>query len=123
MFASQLHTTTSFTVEDDFHDVLREVVTLQDSYYQFGVELALPLRELDSIQKAFHEKSNQAFTEVLRTWVMHRYNIDKYGPPTWRRLVEAVDRVTGGNDHELAKKIALNHPACKYNGTVLGNEN
>ena len=103
----------SFTVEDDFHDVLREVVSLQASYYQFGVELALPLRELDAIRKAFHENSNQAFTEVLRMWVMHRYNIEKYGPPTWRRLVEAVDRVTRGNDHELAKKIALNHPACK----------
>ena len=92
--------------------MLREVVGLQANYYQFGVELALPLQELDAIEKAFHENSNRAFTEVLRTWVMHRYNIEKYGPPTWRRLVEAVDRVTG-NDHELAKKIALNHPACK----------
>lgn len=88
----------------------REVISIQSSYYQFGIELGLPLREMDAVQKAFRQDIPQAFTEVLRIFLKHRYNIDKYGPPTWRRLVEAVDNPAGGNSHALAKTIAENHP-------------
>ena len=93
-------------VEDDFREVYREVVSIQSHYYQFGIELGLPLREMDAVQKAFRQDIPQAFTEVLKIFLKHRYNIEKYGPPTWRKLVEAVDSPAGGNSHALAKKIA-----------------
>ena len=44
------------------------------------------------------------------TWLQGSYNVQKFGPPTWRMLVKAVDSPAGGNDHNLAKKIASNHP-------------
>ena len=91
----------------------REVISIQTSYYQFGIELGLPLREMDAVQKAFRQDIPQAFTEVLRIFLRHRYNIEKYGPPTWRRLVEAVDSFAGGNSHALAKKIAKHHPVTQ----------
>ena len=100
----------SFIVEDDIHDVFIHVVELQASYYQFGITLGLPPRELDAIRIAFHQNISQAFTEVLLVWLRHRYNVEKYGLPTWRRLVEAVDNPAGGNNHALAKTIASNHP-------------
>ena len=53
---------------------------------------------------------DQAFSEMLLVWLRHSYNVDKHRPPTWRRLVEAVDSDAGGNNHALAKKIASNHP-------------
>ena len=53
----------------------------------------------------------QALSEMLQVWLRHSYGIDKYGAPTWQRLVEAVDDEAGGNNHALAKKIASNHPA------------
>ena len=87
----------------------RECINIQSSYYQFGIELGLPLREMDAIKKAFHQDITQAFTEVLSIWLRHRYDVKRYGPPTWRRLVEAVDSSTGGSNHALAKKIAGNH--------------
>ena len=99
-----------FIAEDDFREVYREVISIQSSYYQFGIELGLPLREMDAVQKAFRQDIPQAFTEVLRIFLKHRYNVEKYGPPTWRRLVEAVDNPAGGNNHALAKKIAERHP-------------
>ena len=52
---------------------------------------------------------------MLLVWLKHSYNVDKHGPPTWRRLVEAVDKEAGGNNHALAEKIASNHPA----GTLI----
>ena len=89
---------------------------MQSSYYQFGIELGLPLREMDAVQKAFRQDIPQTFTEVLKIFLEHRYNIQKYGPPTWRKLVEAVDSPAGGNNHVLAKKIAEHHPVNKGRG-------
>ena len=94
----------------------REVVSIQSHYYQFGIELGLPPREMDAIHGAFRQDIPQAFTEVLKVFLNHRYNIQKYGPPTWRKLVEAVDSHAGGNSHALAKKIAKDHPVNKGGG-------
>ena len=88
----------------------REAVSIQSRYYLFGIELGLPLREMEAIQKAFQLDIAQAFTTVLIRWLRHSYDVKRYGPPTWRRLVEAVDSPAGGNNHALAKTIAENHP-------------
>ena len=88
----------------------REAVSIQSRYYQFGTELGLPLREMETIQKTFQLDIAQAFSTVLTRWLRHSYDVKKYGPPTWRRLVEAVDSPAGGNNHALAKKIAEHHP-------------
>ena len=93
----------------------REVISIQSHYYQFGIELGLPPREMDAIQKAFRQDIPQAFTEVLKIFLKHRY-VEKYGPPTWRKLVKAVDSPAGGNNHALAKKIAERHPVNKGGG-------
>ena len=61
---------------------------------------------------------------MLLVWLRHSYNIDKHGPPTWRRLVEAVDNDAGGNNRALAKKIASNHEKIASNhpaGTLYYN--
>ena len=36
--------------------------------------------------------------------------VEKFGKPTWRRLVEAVKDPVGGNNCALAQKIATDHP-------------
>ena len=94
---------------DEFRDVHREVVSIQPKYYQFGIQLGLPLQEMEAVQKAFRQDIPQAFTEVLQIFFKQCYNIQKFGPPMWRKLVEAVDSPAGGNNHALAKKIAKDH--------------
>ena len=96
--------------EDDLRDVLVEVESIKTTYYQFGLELGLPPRELDAIRKAYDKDITQCFTEVLHIWLKQRYYVDRYGPPTWCRLVQAVDNPAGGNNHLLAKTIASKHP-------------
>ena len=103
-------------VEDNFREVYREVVSIQSNYYQFGIELGLPLREMDAVQKAFRQDIPQACIEVLKVFLKHRYDVEKYGPPTWRKLVEAVDSPAGGNNHSLAKKLAEHHPVNERRG-------
>ena len=96
-----------FIEEDDLREVFRCAVNLKTCYYELGIELGLPPHELDAIQS---ENISQALTNVLLAWLRQRYITDKYGLPTWRRLVEVVDSPAGGNNHALAKAIASEHP-------------
>ena len=96
--------------EEDFREVHIEAVSVHFCYYQLGTYLGLPQRELEAIRMTYNTNINQAFMEVLLAWLRHRYNIKRYGPPTWRRLVEAVDNPAGGNNHALAKTIAEHYP-------------
>ena len=95
--------------EDNFREVSSEVIGIRSNYYQFGIQLGLHPQEMDAVQKAFWRDIPQAFMEVLKIFLKHCYNIEKYGPPTWRKLVEAVDSPAGGDNHALAKKIAERH--------------
>ena len=36
--------------------------------------------------------------------------VERFGKPTWRRLVEAVEDHVGGNNSALAQTIAAEHP-------------
>jgi hypothetical protein len=102
--------------EDNFCKVYKEVIDIKPNYYEFGILLGLPPQEMNAVQKAFRQDIPQAFIEVLQIFLKHRYNIQEYGPPTWRKLVEAVDSPAGGNNHALAKKIAEHHPVNEGGG-------
>jgi len=41
--------------------------------------------------------------------------VEKFGKPTWRRLVEAVKDPVGGNNCALAQTIATDHPDAPGN--------
>ena len=44
-------------------------------------------------------------------WLKRNYKVEKFGEPTWQRLVEAVGNQAGGANMALAKKIARRHKA------------
>ena len=48
--------------------------------------------------------------KVITDWLKRNYNVKRFGPPTWKALVEAVQATTGGYK-ALAEKIAKLHPA------------
>ena len=96
-------------------DVLEAVLPIKSVYFALGQSLRLRAADLDSIQEKYSNKSDaslrRALSDVLGLWLQQKYKVERFGRPTWRMLVEAVDREGGGNNHELAKKIALKHPA------------
>ena len=102
-----------FTGEDDFRDICIELVTIRASYYQLGVFLGLPPSELDTIRKE-HSQIDLAFNEVILRWLRQRYKVERFGHPTWKRLVEAVDNPIGANNPALALEIAAKHPGMYY---------
>ena len=94
--------------EDNFNDVYQKVANISSRYYEFGIALGLPLTELNNIKE--ESKTPRALSSVLQAWLKLNYNAGIHGPPTWRKLVEAVDSPAGGNNHALAKAIASEHP-------------
>ena len=47
--------------------------------------------------------------EVISTWLRQSYDFDRFGLPSWRRVVETVDSEAGGNNYVLAQEIASNY--------------
>ena len=91
---------------------MEEVISIQPLYFQLGRALRLRDHDLKVIHEACTNEAN-ALNDVLLMWLDQKYNVERFGRPTWRMLVEAVDKKTGGNNHDLAKKLASNHPAGK----------
>ena len=103
----------SKSVKGDLCDVIEEVHSIQSRFYALGRSLRLEICDLTAIRDKYHNASDSelALQDVLLLWLNQKYDAEKYGRPTWRMLVTAVDKETGGNNHELAKKIADQHPA------------
>ena len=102
-------------------DVLEAVLPIKSIYFALGQSLRLRAADLRSIKEKYPNESDtrQALSDTLELWLQQKYNAERFGPPTWRMLVEAVNREAGGNNHELAKKIALKHPATGIQGSQL----
>ena len=102
-----------YTDEDDLIDVLEEIISVKLAYFSLGQSLRLKTNDLRRIRQEYPNDSdaNLALSEVLVLWLQRKYNVGRFGPPTWRMLVEAVHRKVGADDDDLAKQIALKHPA------------
>ena len=94
---------------------MEEVVDIKSMWFALGRSLRLRIsnNDIGAIRNKYPNESDQeqALNDVLLLWLTKEYNVERFGPPTWRMLVEAVNKKTGGDNHELAKQIALNHPA------------
>ena len=93
--------------------MLEEVISIQSKFYALGRSLRLDTSKLRAICDAYPGESNleRALEDVLLLWLDKKYDVEEVGPPTWQMLAAAVDKETGGNSPELAKRIADRHPA------------
>ena len=71
--------------------------------------LGLPSNELDAITRGCNGDPKRAIGQVVTAWLKQSYKVEKFGFPSWRTLVKAVDSPAGGYNHALAKKIASSH--------------
>ena len=90
---------------------MEEVLDIKSVCFALGRSLRLRNDDLVAIRKKYESDHDRALNDVLLLWLKGEYNVESFGPPTWRMLVEAINKRSGGNNQELAKQIALNHPA------------
>ena len=56
---------------------------------------------------------------MVVAWLNHRYNWERFGEPSWRRLVEVIGARAGGNNRALSQKIARLHPVMAAGACIL----
>jgi hypothetical protein len=96
------------TGEEDLRDVLDELKDVTALCYQIGTRLGLKACDLDLI-RAHKFTYVEAMERIILYWLWRNYNVDKFGVPTWKALVEAVAHPGGGNHKGLADEIAQRH--------------
>ena len=74
-----------------------------------GTALHLMSGDVKIIRKECIGDYRSGLEQVILMWLKQNYNVDRFGEPTWRKVVQVVDKPNGGNNHALAKKIAAAH--------------
>ena len=99
-----------FIEEEDLFEIIDLLQYEQARCYEIGLKLKLKPGKIDVIRK---EASNHtdAMTKIITDWLKRNYDVDRFGLPTWKALVDAIQAPNGGNNSALAKEIAIKHPA------------
>ena len=105
-------------LDDDFFDILKEVLPIAAKWRAVGQALRLKVGVLDSIAASHPHKVDNCLSEMLTEWLRKNYNVRRFGEPSWQRLVEVVGDPAGGANPALASQIAEKHRAKRTTGTV-----
>lgn len=92
------------------HDLLKALVDVSAKWKVIGVAFRLKSGKLKEIA-ASNQTGNPSdcLYEVLVNWVNRNYNTERFGEPTWRRVVEVVADSSAGDNAALARTIAMDH--------------
>ena len=94
---------------EDEQTIREELMCLAAKYYEIGITLGLSSNELEVIAHECVRDVKRALGRVIQTWLSQSYNVARFGLPSWRALVKAIDSSAGGSNHALAKRIASKH--------------
>ena len=90
-----------------------EVITLAESWQKILIFFHLPSLMKSTIAAAHPTDPSACLRTVIVLWLQREYDVEQYGPPSWRALVEAVADPAGGNDTDLADSIAEKYPGAR----------
>ena len=95
-------------VQDDIDDVIDELKNVLEPYYEIGRRLHLSGDKLKQIRGQKLSPA-AAMDEVITEWIKKNYDVNRFGRPTWKALVDAVEHPAGGNNRAEAEEIARRH--------------
>ena len=94
--------------EDGLSDVMEEVMDVTAKWKALGGALRLRPTDLDTIEAKHKGDPTECLRDMLLAWLQLKYDVKKYGAPSWDMLSEAVGKRSGGDNPALAKQIAKN---------------
>ena len=103
--------TYNYIAAGDIDEVMGEVITIAECWQKMLIFLHLPSLVKSTIAATNPTDPSACLRTVIVLWLQREYDVEQYGPPSWRALVEAVADPAGGNDTDLAESIAK-----KYSG-------
>ena len=105
-----------------------ELVPVAANWKSIGIALRLKPDVWENIDTQYSDNPCARLTLIVKEWLKRKYNVGKFGEPTWQRLVEVVGHPAGGANMALARRIATKHMAerissrysvSSYNRTFL----
>ena len=103
----QLYLSTS-TGEDDLADTITELNDVAAKWRSIGVLLGIRDNQLEAIQLQ-GDSPLDCLRQMLASWLRKNYSVERFGDPTWAKLVEAINHSAGGGNPHLACTIARKH--------------
>ena len=94
----------TFTASEQLVDVKNEIGHFAQ-WRALGLNLRLPASSLEVIEEDYR-RTDERVAAVLLQWLRENYNVQKYGPPSWGQLADAVEPI----NHALASTIKERHP-------------
>ena len=96
-----------------------EIITIANSWQRILIFLYLPSLMKSTIAAAHPTDPSACLRTVIVLWLQREYDVEQYGPPSWRALVEAVADPTGGNDTHLAESIAEKYRGKRHRVSLI----
>ena len=106
-------------MEDDLLSVYREVLDLAINWMDVGLVLGLRHTDLKEISTTYRENPKKCLKEALAQWLKQKYDVDRNGLPTWKKMVEVVEDPIAGENPALATILARNHQGMQYVHTSM----
>ena len=98
-------------LDDHLFDLQSELIPAAASWKSIGVALRLKPDFLQSIDTWYSGDPRVCLSWMVMEWLKRNYNVEKFGEPSWRMLVDAVGNPAGGANMALAMDIARRHKA------------
>ena len=95
--------------DDDLADVKAALEPVAAKWRDVGTMFRLKVGDLDTIMASHPGSPSACMFDVETHWLKKNYNVGRFGPPTWRKIVEAVGNSAGGGNPDHALKIAKEH--------------
>ena len=92
--------------EGDCYAVIKELEQVAHKWYNLGLALGLSPSTLENIKMRGQTDVLDLLTSMIVEWLKMNHDTNKFGQPTWRRIVEAVRDKTGGGNPALANALA-----------------
>ena len=86
--------------------MLTELEPVESRFYEIGIMLHLKPDVLKGIRRLNPESG---MSDMITEWLNKNYNTKRFGDPTWKSLVIAVAKRSGGANEACARDIANNH--------------
>ena len=78
-----------------------------DKWDSVGIFLGIPYRLI--VHCHLKDTLDEKMLELTNAWIGRKYEVETYGEPSWRKLVEAIAHEAGGYDKRFAAELANNH--------------
>ena len=96
-------------MEDDLVSVHSEVQDLASNWKDVGLALGLQDAYLENIGITNYQNPSKCLQRALGEWLKQAHDVDRYGLPNWKKMVEVTAARIAGDNPALAATLAQNH--------------